>query len=159
MHLHHCRFFQEHVRMLLQSLRALCKALGGAASMWKYLEALARATAVSGRLAYGFGTELRFADVMSTYIRAWMATMWMRMRWKKHRKPMMDQHRMWRTECIVGLSWEPVMSTGMRSRMATMRMRIRRPKYCKLMMDQCRMSRTEGIVQESVRIAQYISDL
>jgi hypothetical protein len=30
-----------------------------------------------------------------------MATMWMWMRRKKHRKPMMDQRRMWRTEGIV----------------------------------------------------------
>ena len=30
-----------------------------------------------------------------------MATMWIRMRRNKHRKPMMDQHRMWRTEGIV----------------------------------------------------------
>ena len=64
MHLHHCRCFQEHVRMLLQSLRALCKAPGGAGSIWKYLEALARATGVSGRFAYGFRTELHFADVL-----------------------------------------------------------------------------------------------
>ena len=30
-----------------------------------------------------------------------IATMWMRMRRNKHRKPMMDQRRMWRTEGIV----------------------------------------------------------
>jgi len=48
--------------MLLQSLRALCKALGGAGSIWKHLEALARATGVPGRFAYGFRTELHFAD-------------------------------------------------------------------------------------------------
>jgi len=62
MHLHHCRCFQEHVRMLLHSLRELCKAPGGAGSIWKYLEALARATGLSGRFAYGFRIELRFAD-------------------------------------------------------------------------------------------------
>jgi hypothetical protein len=49
--------------MLLHSLRALCKAPGGAGSIWKYLEALARATRVAGRFAYGFRTELHFADV------------------------------------------------------------------------------------------------
>jgi len=38
--------------MLLQSLTALCNAPGGAGSIWKYLEALVRATGVSGRLAY-----------------------------------------------------------------------------------------------------------
>jgi len=49
--------------MLLQSLRALCKAPGGAASIWKYSEALPRASGVSGRFAYGFWTELHSADV------------------------------------------------------------------------------------------------
>jgi len=49
--------------MLLQSLRALCKAPGGTGSIEKYLEALARATGVYGRFLYGFSTELHFADV------------------------------------------------------------------------------------------------
>jgi hypothetical protein len=49
--------------MLLHSLRAYCKAPGGAGSIWKYLEALARATGVSERFSYGFRTELHFADV------------------------------------------------------------------------------------------------
>jgi hypothetical protein len=49
--------------MLLQSLRALSKAPGGAGTIWKYLEALARATAVPGRVAYGIRTGLHFADV------------------------------------------------------------------------------------------------
>jgi len=35
---------------------------------------------------------------MSTGMRGRMATMRMRMRRKKHRKPMMDQCRMWRTD-------------------------------------------------------------
>jgi len=47
--------------MLLQSPRALCKAAGGAGSIWKYLEALVRATGVSGRFSYGIWTELHFA--------------------------------------------------------------------------------------------------
>jgi len=34
---------------------------------------------------------------MSMGMRQRMATMWMRMRRKKHRKPIMDQRRMWRT--------------------------------------------------------------
>jgi len=63
MHLHNCRCFQEHLTMLLHSLRALCKAPGGAGSIWKYLEALVRTTRVSARFAYGFRTNLRFADV------------------------------------------------------------------------------------------------
>ena len=77
----------------------------------------------------------------------------MQMRRKKHRKPMIDQRRMWRAEGIVEL----VMSTGMMARMATMR--IRRKMHCKPMLDQRRMCRTEGIVLESVRIRQYIADL
>jgi hypothetical protein len=81
------------------------------------------------------------------------------MRRQKHRKPMMDQRRMWRTEGIVGLTWEPVMSTGMRARMATIQMRKRRNKHSKPMMDQCRMWRTEGIALESVKIGLCISDL
>jgi hypothetical protein len=52
-----------HMRMLLHSLRACCKAPGGAGSIWKYLEALVRATAVSERFAYSFQTEIHFADV------------------------------------------------------------------------------------------------
>jgi hypothetical protein len=51
------------VSILLQSLRALCKAPGGAGSIWKYLVALVKATEVSGRCADGFWTELRLADV------------------------------------------------------------------------------------------------
>ena len=49
--------------MLLQSLKALCKAPGGAGSIWEYLEAVVRDTRVSGRVAYGFRTELHFPDV------------------------------------------------------------------------------------------------
>jgi hypothetical protein len=48
--------------MLLRSLRALCKASGGAGSIWKYLEALVMATGVSGRFVCGFQTDLYFAD-------------------------------------------------------------------------------------------------
>ena len=48
--------------MLLQSLRALCKAPGGAGSIWEYLDAVVRATRVSGRFAYSFRTGLHFAD-------------------------------------------------------------------------------------------------
>ena len=49
--------------MLWQGLRALCKAPGGAGSNWKYLEALARATGVTGRFDYSSRTKLHFADV------------------------------------------------------------------------------------------------
>jgi len=51
--------------MLLQSLRALCKAPGGPGSIWRHLEALVRATGVSGRFAWGFQTDLHFADVLA----------------------------------------------------------------------------------------------
>jgi hypothetical protein len=53
--------------MLLHSLRALCKAPGGAGSIWKYLEVLPGATGVSGRFGYGFRTELHFANVKLYY--------------------------------------------------------------------------------------------
>jgi len=55
------------MRIFLQSLRALCKAPLGAGSIWKYLEALARATGVLGRFAYGFRTKLHFADVVAPF--------------------------------------------------------------------------------------------
>jgi len=64
MHFHCYRCFQEDMRMLFQSLRALCKAPEGAGSIWKYLEALVRATGVCGRVAYGVWTELHFADAI-----------------------------------------------------------------------------------------------
>jgi len=96
---------------------------------------------------------------MSTGMRARMATIPIRMRKKKHLKPMMYQRRMWRNEGIVRLTWEPVMSTGMKPRMATMRMRMGRNNHRKPMMDQRRMWTTEGIVLESVKIGLHISDL
>ena len=48
--------------MLLQSLRAYCKAPGEPGSIWKDLEALVRATGESRRFACGFQTDLHFAD-------------------------------------------------------------------------------------------------
>jgi len=62
MHLQNCRCFQEHLRMLLQSLRALCFAPGGPGSIWNYSGAPVRSTGVSGRFACGFRTDLHFAD-------------------------------------------------------------------------------------------------
>jgi len=104
---------------------------------------------------------LTWKAVMSTGMSARMATtkMQMRMRRKKHRKPMMDQRIMLRTEGMVGLTCEPAMSTAMSARMAMMRIRMRSKKHRKPMMDQRRMWRTEGIVLESVMIGQYISDV
>jgi hypothetical protein len=57
-----------------------------------------------------------------------MATMQMQMQMKrkKHRKPMMDQRRMWRTAGIVALTFEQVISMGMSLRMMTMQIRMRR---------------------------------
>jgi len=68
MHLHDCRCYKENLRMLLQSLRAWCTALGGPRSIWRYLEAPARATGESGRFACGFLNNLHFADVCSPFI-------------------------------------------------------------------------------------------
>jgi hypothetical protein len=71
---------------------------------------------------------------------------------------------MWRTEGIVGLTWEPVMLMSMRARMArmatmaTMGMQIRRNQHRKPMMDQRRMWSDEGIVLDSVKVGLYISD-
>jgi len=53
--------------MLLQSLKALCNAPGGAGSIWEYFEAVVRAPRVSGKVAYVFRTELHFADVALRY--------------------------------------------------------------------------------------------
>jgi hypothetical protein len=54
--------------MLLQSLRALCKAPAEAESIWKYLEALARPIGVSGSFAYGFRPELHVVDVVTAWV-------------------------------------------------------------------------------------------
>jgi len=102
---------------------------------------------------------LTWEPVMSTGRRVRMVKMRMRMRRKKHRKPMMDQCRMWRTQGIVGFTCEPVMSTGMSASMVTIWMRMRRNKHRKPMMNQRRMWRTAGIVLESMKIGLYISDL
>ena len=64
MHLHNSRCFREDLRMLLQSLRAYCKAPGGPGRIWKYLEALVRTTGVSERFVCGFWTNLYSADVV-----------------------------------------------------------------------------------------------
>jgi hypothetical protein len=48
----------------LPQSESIIKAPEGAGSICKNLEALARATGVSERLAYSFQTELHFADVL-----------------------------------------------------------------------------------------------
>jgi len=65
-HLHNCWCFQEHLRMLFQSLRALCIAPGGPGSIWNHLGALVRSTRVAGRFAWGFRTDLHCADAVSS---------------------------------------------------------------------------------------------
>jgi hypothetical protein len=57
MHLHDCRCFQQHLRMLLQSLRAHCLAPVRLGCISMYLEALVRSPRVSGRYACGFWTD------------------------------------------------------------------------------------------------------
>jgi len=61
MYLHNCRCFQEHLRMPLQSLRALSLAPWGPWSIWKYFEALVRLAWVAVWFACGFQTDLHFA--------------------------------------------------------------------------------------------------
>ena len=62
MHLHNCRCFQEHLRMLWQSLRAHCLAPEGPGSIWNYVGAPVRSTRVSSRFGCGFRTDLHLPD-------------------------------------------------------------------------------------------------
>ena len=78
MPLHNCRCFQEHLRMLLQSLRALCLAPGGPESIWNYLGAPVRSTGVSRRFVCGFRTYLHVADAVQWTI--WTACL---LHWKE----------------------------------------------------------------------------
>ena len=64
LHLHNCRCFQKHLRMILQSLRALCLTPGGSGSIKKCLEALVRSPGVSVTIACCFRTDLYFAGVV-----------------------------------------------------------------------------------------------
>jgi hypothetical protein len=66
MHLNNCRCFQTHLRMLWQSLTALCLAPGGPGSICNYLAVPVRLTGVSERFACGFRPDLHFADVSVT---------------------------------------------------------------------------------------------
>jgi len=63
-HLHYSISFQGYLRMLLQSLRVLCKTQRGPGGIWKFLEALLKATGVSERLTYTFWTDVHFAHVV-----------------------------------------------------------------------------------------------
>jgi len=51
------------MRMLLKSLRALCKASSGAERFWKYYKEVTRVVGVCGRLDFTLGTELHCSDV------------------------------------------------------------------------------------------------
>jgi hypothetical protein len=62
-HLHIFRCCQEHLTMLLQSLRTICTTAGEPRSIWQYLGGLALFTGVSGRFACNFRTDLHFADI------------------------------------------------------------------------------------------------
>jgi len=68
MHLHKCRCSQEHLRMILQSLRALCLAPGGPRSIWNSLGAPVRSAGVTGMYGCGFRTDLHFADVQRNHM-------------------------------------------------------------------------------------------
>jgi len=70
-HLHNFRYFQMHLGMLLQELRAFSLAPGGSGSVWNYLEALVRLTGVSGILVCSFRTVVHFADVEVIILRTW----------------------------------------------------------------------------------------
>jgi len=74
--------------MVLQSVRALCKAPGGAGSISKYLDELVRATGVSGRFACSFRTDLHLADEMKA--RKEVAMMAMKHRTKRQTRQCMD---------------------------------------------------------------------
>jgi hypothetical protein len=60
--------------MILQSLTALSKAPVGFRSIWKYSEALVKATRVSGKFAYGYRTECHFADEEQVMMKARVKT-------------------------------------------------------------------------------------
>jgi hypothetical protein len=62
MYIHTCRCFQEHLRMLLQNLKAYCTAPGEARKIMKNSEALVRDNGVSGRFAYIVQTIFNVAD-------------------------------------------------------------------------------------------------
>jgi len=63
MHLPNCRCFQEHLRMRLQSLRALRFAPVGSGCIKEYFEALVWSPGVSARIVCCFRTNFHFADV------------------------------------------------------------------------------------------------
>jgi len=61
--LHDCSCYDEHMGMLLQSLRAHCCTLGGPGNNWKCMTALVMSTGVGVRMECSFSTDLHFADV------------------------------------------------------------------------------------------------
>ena len=63
-HIHNCRCFQEHLRMLLESLGALYFTAGGPGSICNYMGALEMLTRVPARSGCGFQTNLQLADAL-----------------------------------------------------------------------------------------------
>lgn len=96
--------------------------------------------------------------VTSNCMRARMAMMQMQMRKCEHRKLIINQHRIRRTQSILDLTWEPVMPMGIRAKMAPEWMHMSIRKHRKQMMEHRRMWRRESIVLENVKIGSYISN-
>jgi hypothetical protein len=69
MYLHNPRCSQHHLRMLLQSLRALCLAPGESGSICNYLGAPVRTAGVSGKYGCNFRNDLHFAVVSDQFRR------------------------------------------------------------------------------------------
>jgi hypothetical protein len=65
MQLHNCRCYQKHLRLLMESLRALFSAPGGSGSIEKYVDGLVGSLGVSGMNTRCFRTNLHLADVAS----------------------------------------------------------------------------------------------
>jgi len=70
MYFHICSSFQEHLRILLQSLRAYSLAPGGPGGIWKYLEAQVRLTGESGRFVCGLPMYVHCSE--RTHLGAWL---------------------------------------------------------------------------------------
>ena len=62
---YNCSCFQEHLRVILKSLRAVCKAPRVPGSSWILFEALVRSTRVSGRIHCTCWADLHLADSVS----------------------------------------------------------------------------------------------
>jgi len=63
-YLYNCKCFEDHLRLLLQSLKEICLAAERLWSIGKYLKALVVSTGLSWRLTCGFRTDLDFAEAV-----------------------------------------------------------------------------------------------